>query len=621
MNGNREDKDMKKYFKFFMLAAAAVAALSCAKEIAPEINETPVPEVEVELVPMTFTATSDVESKVAYEDGATVWKVGDVIKVIAATGTATDFTATTVEGNIATFEGLTEKAETYYAVSPATAYVGNDIDNDKIYANIPETQTAVASSFDPKAFLSVATNSGDQLSFKNACAVIGFQLEEPTDVKSVRFTATGQTNLAGTGVVKTDNIPSHSWDGEYADRSALDMITLNAPTEGFKAETYYYFTVRPFSQTEDKAGFTFYVEKENNMKARKSTIAFDAVRNSVKTLGGVINDATKLSDLTPYESYQMGYDLVVAGKTYNKSSLGTATLVSTADYTIADNGVYFIDASAENLTINKASGSFTKLYVFGNSVSTKVPVKFAKELRYGTNGNVALKDLNIQQYSTNMFVHNNNEGTATLVALDGCQLTQPTSNGIIYNDDTRVVGTFAMHNCDVLVTADDFNVINARENFTNVEFVNNIFYSETDRKNFKLFNVQNNYTSEVVNITFVNNSLINVYLNPNGMIAPTALTSSFVNKQNLFENPHYLTVVNNTYRTMLRCGTDTYPEAAGFVWEAGWFNAGTTETNYGIKSSYKVVNDVVSPKDESGFKSLSFNPLTFEKAYSAGATR
>ena len=126
----------------------------------------------------------------------------------------------------------------------------------------------------------------------------------------------------------------------------------------------------------------------------------------------------KLSDLTPYESYQMGYDLVVAGKTYNKSSLGTATLVSTADYTIADNGVYFIDASAENLTINKASGSFTKLYVFGNSVSTKVPVKFAKELRYGTNGNVALKDLNIQQYSTNMFVHNNNGETATVVALD-----------------------------------------------------------------------------------------------------------------------------------------------------------------------------------------------------------
>ena len=178
-----------------------------------------------------------------------------------------------------------------------------------------------------------------------------------------------------------------------------------------------------------------------------------------------------------------------------------------------------------------------------------------------------------------------------------------------------------MHNCDVLVTADNFNVINARENFTNVEFVNNIFYSETDRKNFKLFNVQKDYTSEVVNITFVNNSLINVYLNPNGMIAPTALTSSFVNKQNLFENPNYVTVVNNTYRTMLRCSTDTYPEAAGFVWEAGWFNAGTTETNYGIKSSYKVVNDVVSPKDESGFKSLSFNPLTFEKAYSAGATR
>ena len=81
-----------KMMKFFLLAAAAVAAISCAKENLPVENVTPAPEVE--LVPMTFTASyaeaDDAETKVAYENGATVWQLGDKIMVISSTGTATD---------------------------------------------------------------------------------------------------------------------------------------------------------------------------------------------------------------------------------------------------------------------------------------------------------------------------------------------------------------------------------------------------------------------------------------------------------------------------------------------------------------------------------------------------
>lgn len=54
--------------------AAAVTAISCAKENLPVEDETHTPEVE--LVPMTFTAsyaeTDDAETKVALENGATV---------------------------------------------------------------------------------------------------------------------------------------------------------------------------------------------------------------------------------------------------------------------------------------------------------------------------------------------------------------------------------------------------------------------------------------------------------------------------------------------------------------------------------------------------------------------
>lgn len=138
-----------KMMKFFLLAAAAVAAISCAKENLPVENETPTPEVE--LVPMTFTAsyaeTDDAETKVALENGATVWKPGDKIMVISNTGTTTEFEATEVtnEGKTATFDGLTENADEYYAVYPASAYKGSasyvtDPAGGKLVVEVPQVQ-------------------------------------------------------------------------------------------------------------------------------------------------------------------------------------------------------------------------------------------------------------------------------------------------------------------------------------------------------------------------------------------------------------------------------------------------------------------------------------------------
>ena len=185
-----------KMMKFFLLAAAAVAAISCAKESLPVENENPVPEVE--LVPMTFTATADngeADTKVFYDGQTktTQWKSGDKIAVISSNGTASTFEAVEVseDGKTAVFEGLAENAETYYAVSPASAYKGDgkEVLNGTLYVNIPEVQNAVAGSFDPAAFVSVATNNGGTLSFKNSCTVVKFRLNEADNVKSVRFTA------------------------------------------------------------------------------------------------------------------------------------------------------------------------------------------------------------------------------------------------------------------------------------------------------------------------------------------------------------------------------------------------------------------------------------------------
>ena len=173
-----------KTLKNFLLVAAAVTAVSCAEEIAPEINVAP----EVKLVPMTFTASADMDedTKAAYNEGLTIWNENDEIAVVKEDGTLLGtFKASEVNGASATFSAmvneelvnLDETNPKYYAVYPASAYQGCEMDftvkqkvdgveqevkKPRLFINIPQNQTAVAGSFDPRAFVSVATNNGGQ---------------------------------------------------------------------------------------------------------------------------------------------------------------------------------------------------------------------------------------------------------------------------------------------------------------------------------------------------------------------------------------------------------------------------------------------------------------------------
>ena len=533
-----------KIMKFFLLAAAAVAAISCAKELSPIENENPTPEVE--LVPMTFTASySEADTKVAYEDGATVWKEGDKIMVIASTGTATEFTATSVDGKNATFEGLTENAESYYAVSPASAYVGNDIANGKIYANIPETQTAVAGTFDPKAFLSVASNSGSELYFKNSCAVIGFKLENPANVKSVRFTATGQTNIAGNGVVKTDAIPTHGWDNTYEGRSAFDMITLNAPEGGFAAETDYYLTIRANSCPN---GIKVYLEKESGVKVRSSENQLfpDGSMNRVRSLG--ILDKN-LTDITPYDSYQMGFDLVVAGKVINKATYGEATLVNES-MTLNNTGVYFVNSGVENVSM-PAKIYDKDTYIIGNG-STRADVKLSGTVQWKAN-TLAFKNINlVDDYSGDLMKPNAANGS---VLFEDCALTTDSEKSQLIYSNTTVVN-ISFINCDIKVAASSKDILKMGTNgvVTNLYLYNNIFYS-VEENGAASFKVVNN-GSKVENLTLDQNTFANVYPAPNYIVLTSVVSYTVTN--NLFYLDKYDAVYGNPYSNILSCQPTSY---------------------------------------------------------------
>ena len=528
---------MKK-MKFFLLAAAAVAAISCAKENLPVENENPTPEVE--LVPMTFTANSDAdpESKVAYEGGATVWKEGDKIMVISSNGTATEFTATSVDGSKATFDGLAEKAETYYAVSPASAYVGNDIANGKIYANIPQNQTAVAGSFDPKTFLSVASNEGSELYFKNSCAVVGFRLENPANVKSVRFTATGQTNIAGTGVVKTDAIPTHSWDGTYAGKSSYDMITLNAPQGGFVADTEYYLAIRA---NKCPNGITVYVEYEDQVKSRTSDkVLFpDGSINRVRSLGVLDNS---LTDITPYDSYQMGFDLVVGDKVYNKAVNGDAVKVTadgTSMYTAFNKGgIRFLDPAADGaIVLHSNVAVSTDAVLVGNVNSGKVLVDMNGKNVNHTAKTVALKNLELDTdaYTNYVFANNNATADADAFILDNCSVT-----GLIKPLWYVNVAGYTLKNLTLVDTdialAGATNIIDLAKTTSlgneNVTIKNCILYGASNYVS-RIVNNSQNLTSWTADVVFENNTVYNLHAGTNNGLLHMSGANSVIFKNNL----------------------------------------------------------------------------------------
>ena len=519
-----------KTMKFFFLAAAVFAAISCVKENLPVENENPTPEVE--LVPMTFTASyaeaDDAETKVAYEGGATVWEVNDKIMLITSDGTATEFTATSVEGNRATFEGLTdEKADSYYAVSPASAYVGNDVVNGMIYANIPQNQTAVAGSFDRKAFLSVASNKGSELYFMNSCSVVGFKLSAPAGVKSVRFTATDQTNLAGTGVVKTDKIPTHAWDGTYEGRSAFDMITLNAPEGGFLADTDYYLTIR--ANTCPK-GINVYVEYEDQVKSRNSENPLFPSdvhpANMIRNLGQLDKN---LTDITPYDSYQMGFDLVVGDKVYNKAThtfeLITASKandpsVRTKIHDKEGKFYLFLDSGEYNFEL----GSYTTIR--GDVVMIGVdPVNPAKvtytQISRINSGSLVMSNLDITPMSGKQTIETTNAtDDVSHIVFNKCKINN-LNNNLVHINNAKNVNDIQFNNCDIQIDGGNAVLVKSytANQYANISYVNNVIYNAGElNANFKLFCDNQIKKSTISNCTIDNNTFVNTYANTTYMV-------------------------------------------------------------------------------------------------------
>ena len=593
MDGNKGEELMKT-IKYILLVTAVLSALSCAKDVIPEgLQQEENKKPESNLVYKTFSASADTETddvtptaqqiqtKVFYdsEKKATKWKVGDEIMVITATGNQIKdenygrFTVTQVsdDGMNATFEGLIEDADRYYAIYPASAYVGNDLANPtnetkggRLYVNIPYEQTAVEGSFDPKAFVSIGTNDGNRFSFKNLCSVVKFNLKDATNVKSIRFTMPGNTNLAGIGNVYLTNLKQHTWNDPFTGREAFDKIILNAPDGGFKSGVDYYFTLRPYTQSNTEySGIKLYVEYNDMVKLRSGEDVFNTYRNIVHRLGTLDKDET-LAPISPYDAYNLGFDLTIDGKTINHSTYGNATLIDTdTQLSTVSTKVYFVNPNAQ-LTYTHGA-NVKSLVIIGNDRNFKSKLIATNQFRLepsGDNDILLFYNMDIKG-GTNNFLTIYADGTFKTIAFVDSKIDMGIDKKPIYymSNASRLIDTFTMSGCDFVVSGNTQSIIqfggSSISTYNNFIFRNNIFYNETENGAAEFNIIKNGGSTPVGEIILEQNTFANVYpvtsLNKPSPYFTLKSVETYTVNDNLFYLDKYNEQYGNIGSYMLTC--------------------------------------------------------------------
>lgn len=547
--------------KFSLLAVAAMAAVSCAKEITPENNETP--EVNPNLVEITLTATgeSDEETKAVFSGYPKIaWEGNEEISLLG-TNTGNQKLTANGKGHQTTFTGYADVTdETYYAVYPYDANVSLTADGKLSNVTVPAIQTATAGSFDPKAYIAVAKSTDkESLYFKAVGAFVKFKLEDAENVKSVTMVSNSGANMACSATVVMNENGGVSHGSPYVDGTASSSVKM---VGDFQTDKAYFMVVRPQPYT---GGVTFYIEyKDGTVLSRTGESAlFESgmARNYIRNLNTLQKkDFKPVTDL--YALYNMGYDITLAGKVINKAMYGEATLITeNTNLTTATTNVYFVDSAAE-LTYNIGS-NLSKLIIIGNDPEKKSRINASSQFRLvptDENDIFVLYNMDIIGGASNLFTLNAN-GAYKYVGFINSNINMGTNKKPIYymaNAD-RIIDTFTMDGCNFVTSGDTQYIIQLAKasttEYPNIIFRNNIFYSTEENGHAEFYLVGNGTSTPVGNFIVDKNTFANVYpVNRNNEVkhySNILSVTSYTCANNLFYLPLYDTTYGSKYTNVL----------------------------------------------------------------------
>lgn len=372
-----KDKEKMKKNLFVIAAVAAVAAVSCNKELAQE----QVPAGEV----VTFEATTDgAESKAVLDGKVAKWENGDAITIHNGTK---GFEFKTVDaGAKATFAyaGDDFSGEKFMAVYPAGNYTA-DVTAKTVTAAVPTYQPSRDNSFSNGAVPSIAYTENQTLAFKNASALLKFTVKGK-NVKGLVFY--GHNNEAVSGNVKVtlneDNTiksvvaqETTITENDQTETKLITWVKLWAQTDNycFNEGTTYYISVVPQNFTK---GFTaqFEIDGVGNVDVKKLDRAYDLKPNTILDLGELEYVAPSVEDL----------NWGVAGTMTNWADGADLAMVAEGDWLVAKNvtieaGVEFKFRANGSWDTNRGTESVTavaegteyKVVNNGQNMSAAVP--------------------------------------------------------------------------------------------------------------------------------------------------------------------------------------------------------------------------------------------------------
>ena len=516
---------MKRFLKYMMLSAAAIAAVACAKEtdVKPEGEESAGEGV-------TFTAfmqseNPTAETKVAIDIDATAktakvsFTAGDFIAVYD--GETIDRITLNAENinpdGSATFksEKVSPTAESYLAYVSDKNTLGS-FEANHVYTNVknvgnPNDFVEIASGRTPHAAFASCSGTDRSLSFKNMLTLLKFKVST-TGVSYVEFKGNNNENVTGK-VVGTYSTGETNLAGFKPEINCFDVAKtfVSAP------DTDCYITLAPGLTLSKGFTITAYDAAGNSLFTSKSDKAF-------KTTAGKLWDLGTLEEhkMTPYQMWMAGQDIEIGGKMYNKAEYGDGKLISEGTVAVTTPGVYFIAPGAEvslNQSVFKGS-----VMLIGNESGSRSSVHIISGCDYELRSEsaehhvVAFKNVSITNDNLNRRILSTASTNIGRIVLENCYLGL--NEDLLWRQKAgQNLNDMSIIDCDILVMNDKdsrgraliqtWNGVAADYTLGSFTAKNNVIWSDSEPRPFYFIDARYASGIEFTSVDIENNTLYN----------------------------------------------------------------------------------------------------------------
>lgn len=495
---------MKRNF-ILCFAAIAVFVSSCNKEIISG-SENSECEKELNFVDMTFTAqsgeeiSSDTRAQFGSNYPAIEWVEKDKVAVIGTKNPSTvcEFSAlrsgksTTLSGQVV--GGETQFVALYpyqdkltYQLETTTTTTTTTTTHTIHGVDLPAVQTAVAGSFDPKAFLFTSLSDGETMKFYPSVALVKFQLvdENAGNIKSITLKSNGSDALAfDDAVVQSgSNYSVFGWRTGESKNTSTSVQLVPEVGGAFVNGANYYFVVRPVKCS---SGVSVSVEyNDGTVISKISQNEFIPNKTTVLTLPDIP------VGFTYSEAFELGYNVIVGDKVYNKNNTTTYSSLNATTETVNLNsaaykaGLYFL--KGENFTLNGSWNVANDVVLIGDTDGVKFKVDPGKYI-YHNSKSLRIKNIDITILNTNYCLVNNSTSTdATELVFDDCSINSSCPVFYTSSDSGCAVGSIIVSNTSIEMTGSKdlqmFNLLKASNSkITDISFTNCNFKSSANTR-------------------------------------------------------------------------------------------------------------------------------------------